>query len=302
MYICWFNFLLLFFLFSITGQSSNLYEFSSEELLEKIFDLIENVEIITNTEITEISHDKNKITVRDQQSNIFQCSVIILAIPWQDVKKIDFQPEIPFEFQIPLPKNINCLTSFLIEYDQSYWRKKQYSGSIFSHNPLIIGYEIKNEIYGGIIAHNQLTENNLNLIILEKLAEYFGRQMLNPSKWIEKTFIQHQVLNFPKTEPWNHIIWSSTDNATSFRGSLNGAVQCGYRAAIDALLILRPQNVNWQDIVEIQKANAVYKRSNWYQLWISSLNLYNSAFYGLIINGLAFSYFLKQKLSKMIFG
>lgn len=112
--------------------------------------------------------------------------------------------------------------------------------------------------------------------------------MLLPREFQQHSYELNNLAHLPLTTPWNRIIWSSSAAAgTCYRGYLGGAVQSGLRAAMNALLICRPQMVSWQDIVEVQCHNYLrHRETTWTSIFDSTCNLYNVSLYTFFICGL----------------
>lgn len=209
-----------------------------------------------------------------------------MAIPWQDIQDIHFSPPIPKELYVPDDRH--RVTSFTARYMEPQWRIFGFSGSFMSHAPHVVGYETRTQTISGFIYHNSgnnnlYTEQMLKNDVLKSFRQQFGRHVGVPMRWQHKTFEQAMLRGLPPTTAWKRIIWAGTNSAVHYRGFANGAVQAGMRAALYALLDVRPQTIDWHDIDEIQHANVVHERINWIDECLASCNLYNCTFYALII-------------------
>ncbi|XP_055373713.1 uncharacterized protein LOC129607044 [Condylostylus longicornis] len=219
-----------------------LIGFSSEKLIEKFKYLLNNTQILTNVKVTDIYHYPDYVLVKDSDGKIFNTSVLILAIPWNHLKDINIFPSIPKELSTTNSHLKYFITFYLIEHnDIELLQKDNLCGSFLSlEKPILIFRECK--------------MNKLVAII---------------------TYEQNLLLNLPPTTPWNRIIFSSTTAATAYRGCVSGAIQSGYRAAINALLIIRPQNVSWKDLDQIQKARPLKRYAGRFKKLLSKINLFN---------------------------
>ncbi|XP_061396815.1 amine oxidase [flavin-containing] A, partial [Musca vetustissima] len=230
--------------------------FSSGELITKIMDHLSYVEFHYGHKVIEIQQYRDYVHVRDSQNNMYVAQAVIVAIPWNFIQEIKFRPALPLELVKP-PANVNktkhVLTSFLASYRESHWQRENYSGQYLNLEPFLITHHYHDNILYGYYIHEEGIEPLVKTIILHKLAEAFGEGMLVPLEYSQHTFEMSSVAHAPLTTPWNRVIWSSSAAAgTCYRGLLGGAVQSGYRAVMNTLLVCRPQLVTWQDISEIQ--------------------------------------------------
>ncbi|XP_055904925.1 probable flavin-containing monoamine oxidase A [Eupeodes corollae] len=262
--------------------SNSVFEFSSEQLLGVFLARLEPVSIKRQSKVVEVCHHNDYVEVTETNGSIHCARVVILAIPCNQIEDIFITPPIPLEYEIPYLGDKYYITSFLVEYDEPHWRRGGFSGSFYSADPPIFAQQHKQTSLVGYVMHEHGFELLIRSILLKSLAESFGKEMTEPVKYHQQTFEQISLMNLPCTTPWNRIIWSSTSMATLYRGCLNGAVQSGLRAAVHALLILRPQSVIWQDLAEIQKASVVYRYPSHWDLMKSSWNVYNTAVYSTI--------------------
>lgn len=163
-------------------------------------------------------------------------------------------------------------------------------------------------------------ESEIKSVCLSRLAEIFGSSMLTPIQWKALTTEQSLYLNVPPTSAWNRVIWGSTNTGTLFRGYLNGAVQGGdssnyflkkhlqymyklnflflfqgLRSALLALLELRPQSVQWQDLNEIHWESFIKKRTGFFERALSSINVYNTLFNGSLVSICFLGYYIINK-------
>lgn len=262
-----------------------IFENGCSELVQKLIDKIGASQIFLSNKVTEILQSNDFVTIKTDLGNEFICSVAIVAIPWQNVQKINFFPPIPRQLKTQTIGTKKMVTSFIVEYFEAHWRIKGFSGNILSHNPHVICYEVKPKIIAGSIYHEEFYESILKPITLKILSNNFGEEMNHPIKWEQKTWEQSIHLNLPPINKINRVIWASTNSATSFRGFLNGAVQSGLRSSIQALLLIRPQTIDWTDMENIQHASVVRKKIGYFKRLLASFNIYNILTYFLIIGG-----------------
>lgn len=244
-----------------------------------------------NRKVLEIYQYRDCVKVVDSENLYYIADVVIVAIPWNRMQDIKFCPPLPQEIQkAPQPAdNTNyVITSFLATYKDGHWRTKQFSGKYLSLEPFLVAQEYRCTTICGYYTHEEGLEPLVRSIILHKLSENFGEEMLIPLEYVQHTFELNTMAHVPLTSAWNRVIWSSSAAAgTCFRGHLGGAVQSGIRAAVNALLITRPQLVTWQDIAEIQCHNYLPRRDiTGFRRWLSAWNLYDTTMYTLFVGGL----------------
>lgn len=266
-------------------------EFSSKELLYKLLYKLENIEIVCGRKVTAINQYRDFAEVKDSVNEYHIAEAIILAVPWNCSQDIRFVPPLPIELQTPslsADSNKYTITSFLISYSKGHWRLKGFSGHFIKHEPILIAYEYRPTVYSGFMLHEEGIEPLVKSIVLHEFAKIFGEEMLLPQEFEQRSYEVNNLTCLPLTTPWNRIIWSSSEAAgTCYRGHLGGAVQSGIRAAMNALLVCRPQIVTWNDIVEIQCHNYLRRReATWTSMLLSTLNLYNVSFYTAVICGI----------------
>lgn len=251
---------------------------------------MEYVHIIYGHKVSEIFQYREHVEVLDSQNIKYTAHSIILALPWQQINDIQFHPPLPLELQ-RAPRNENktkyVLTSFLASYREAYWQKSGYTGQYLWLEPFLMVHQYHNNTIYGHYLHEEGIEPLVKSLILHKLAEAFGEEMLLPLEYSQHTFELPALNHAPRTTPWNRVIWSSSASAgTCYRGLLGGAVQSGYRAAMNALLICRPQLVTWQDISEIQcSLNLPLRKRTFLHRWCSSWNLYGIATNVIFVSG-----------------
>lgn len=108
-------------------------------------------------------------------------------------------------------------------------------------------------------------------------------------------------MNEPTNSTWNRIIWTSVYDEGAYKGYVNGSVQSGKKAALIALLGLRPQLVSWEDIADVKPASVVKARIGWLQRFLVTLNLYNSVYYAIFtpVCYMSFCYLWKKCFVKL---
>nr|XP_014096519.1 putative flavin-containing monoamine oxidase AofH [Bactrocera oleae] len=265
---------------------NTLLEFDSAHLLNVLTQRLQGTEFLVSRQVKSICHYKDYIEVHDSTQKVHTTDVLILAIPLNSLQQLNFLPPVPMELRKVMNNKLKLrlmLTSFIAGYGDAHWRNAGYSGSFLKNEPFIVGYEYRPNVYGGMMIHDSGSESLVRSIALKAFAENFGDAMETPYTYNQHTFELSSLAHVPLTTPWHRIVWSSSAAAsTCYRGFLGGAVQSGLRAALNALLLVRPQVVTWTDVADVHCQNCPnIKDVGALQLWMSGLNLYNVGYYTL---------------------
>ncbi|KAH8293804.1 hypothetical protein KR054_004771 [Drosophila jambulina] len=271
---------------------SNFYEVSTKTLIDKILDQIPFTAITLNSRAVKLEHFKNYVQVTDAEGIKHTAQAVILAIPWNKVQKLQFDPSIPEDFLPPVaPKAgqtpLRQITQFRLRYDRSPWTELGYSGNFLSSEPLISAHECGKSTIDGYMLHLPEDKEDVMGVVLDQLADQFGEEMRQPRECRCCTDELNVVLHKPQVRPWFRIIWSSSSAVgTTYRSLIGGAVESGVRAAVNALFVVRPQMVSWKDMPEERKKSR-QEESDTGRLrgLLSRFNLYNVTFYSLFVVG-----------------
>ncbi|XP_053954553.1 putative flavin-containing monoamine oxidase AofH [Anastrepha ludens] len=265
---------------------NTLLEFDSTQLLKALTQRLQHTEILLSRRVKSICHYKDYVEVHDSTQDIHTTDALIFAIPLNCLQQINIAPPVPVELRKVMNNKLKAeksVTSFIASYSDGHWRKAGYSGNFLKTEPLILGYEYRPNVYVGMMVHDNTMDALVRAIVLDALAQNFGDEMKRPHSYNQHTFELSNLAHVPLTTPWHRVIWSSSAAAsTCYRGFLGGAVQSGLRAAMNALLIVRPQTVTWTDVADVHCQNCPNIKSiGVLQLWMSGLNLYNVGYYSL---------------------
>ncbi|XP_023167296.1 uncharacterized protein LOC111597012 isoform X2 [Drosophila hydei] len=265
---------------------------SCRTLLDTLLEKLNQNEIQCDVKAIKVEHFKNYVQVTDSTGQKHIAQAVILAIPCDKVNALQFEPQLPKNFRTVArgkeEKPKGQITEFFLSYDNSHWIDQGYSGQFLNVDPLVVGHESNSLEYSGYMLHTNGQADNVRDTVLDMLAAQFGDEMLNPVDYKQLTCELSSALHKPQVKPWNRIIWSSSASAaTSNRNLMGGAVESGLRAAINALFIIRPQVVGWQDLSDVhERKNHSRDSPNYFLSLISRLNLYNVTFYSVFVVGL----------------
>ncbi|KAH8417602.1 hypothetical protein KR222_002430 [Zaprionus bogoriensis] len=264
---------------------------SCQRLLEALLEKLRVIDISSNEKAIKIRHYRDYVEVITAQGEPYTAQAVILAMPWDKITEMQFDPPLPAQFANVLrpekePKRF--LTQYYMRYNKSYWVSRGYSGQFMNSKPMMVGNESRPAEYGGYILHSKEEQKSVKKTVIELLAKSFGEEMLEPLEYKQETIVPHVVLSTPLINPWFRIIWSgSSVAAVNNRNLMGGAVESGLRAAISALYVVRPQVVSWRDLKDVgEKKRSSHDCPNKLTSLFSRFNLYNITFYGVLMIGL----------------
>lgn len=261
-----------------------------DRLLDALLEKLKTIEISTNEKAVQINHFKDYVQVVTTESEPYTAQAVILAIPWDQICQLEFNPPIPEQYANELrcaKGEKRVLTQYLMHYNRSYWETCGFSGEFMNTTPLVVGNVLRPGEYGGYILHAK-NETNVKEIVTSLLAESFGEEMKDPRDFKHEIIQVNGLLGKPQTQPWLRVVWSSSSvAATNNRNLMGGAVESGLRAAINALYLVRPQVVSWRDLKTVSErtSNGSYTSST-LPTFFSRFNLYNFTFYSIVVIGL----------------
>ncbi|KAH8382652.1 hypothetical protein KR009_004638 [Drosophila setifemur] len=272
---------------------SSFYEISTGALIENILELLQFTRITQNCKAVKLEHFKNYVQVTDAEGQKHTAQAVILAMPWNKVQKLQFEPPIPKAFLPPRStkagkKPRRMISQFQLQYGKSYWAEMGYSGNFLRSAPLVSSHECRMSTICGYMLHSPEEQDSVIEMVTDLLAGEFGEEMRQPLECQCSTDELSVSLHKPQVKPWYRIIWSSSSAVgTNYRSLMGGAVQSGFRAAVNALFVVRPQVVSWRDLPNEGERNS-FDQDNSGRLTglLSRLNLYNVTFYSLFVLGL----------------
>nr|XP_016944488.2 uncharacterized protein LOC108020645 isoform X1 [Drosophila suzukii] len=241
---------------------SSFYEIPTQMLIENILEQMQFTKIMLNCKAVKVEHFKNYAQVTDNLGNNHTAQAVILAIPWNKVQKLEFEPRIPRAFLPPMATKAGknptrrLISQFHFRYAKSFWSDLGYSGNFLSSQPLVSGHECRTSTFCGYMLHSPEDQDEVLEEVMNLLASHFGEEMREPLECQCSTDELNEALHKPQTKPWHRVIWSSSSAVgTSYRSLMGGAVQSGFRAAVNALFVVRPQVVSWKDMLDERPKN-----------------------------------------------
>lgn len=196
--------------------------------------------------------DSRYLVVQTSMGKFLKAKVVIMGLPWQAVKEIEFNPPL-WPTVIERARQYEAFAVlFVVEYKHSTWNLVE-NGSGGSHvdcQNRLYCYEVAPQTIAGALYCNGSADLPLDTKnhILELLVKKFGFDMLFAKQFRHAVLPQAILINFPETDTHDLLIWASSNSATSFRGFLNGAVHAGLHASMLALNIVRPSLITLNDL------------------------------------------------------
>ncbi|KAH8312751.1 hypothetical protein KR044_012636 [Drosophila immigrans] len=272
-------------------RPKSLMDLSCKQLLDSLLERLQPIEILLNAKVDTVEHFKDYVRLTTADGTTFTTHTVILAVPWDSVKELLFEPPLPVQFEkvsTQKPETKTLFTQFNIRYTRSFWVYQGYSGDFSNVEPFMVGFEHQPAEYSGYILHTEDELLTVRDTVLDLLAEPFGDEMRYPLAYNQQTKVLNRALIKPQTKPWLRVIWSgSSAVATRNRNLMGGAVESGIRSAVNALYVVRPQVVSWRDLSTVQDKK-LYEGIGFSRVFalLSRLNLYNFTFYSVFVIGL----------------
>merc|ERR1712141_67001 len=224
------------------------------------------------------------ITAKD--GTTYQCSQVIVAIPPNMLKQVEFSPplDLPKKYLISA-MSMGTTIKFIITYSERFWLQDGFSGEFVSHGgpitwmidgtdqngvPTLVG------LLGGHLAvtWSTLQDSDLKASILDQISVIFGSWALEPTGiilkvWQAQPFIEGGSVCFPGIVTMQEfhnirkshgpIHFAGTETSIKYMGTMAGAVHAGQRSAIEVLDILRPQSLTSKDYFLLKEINQKYQ-------------------------------------------
>ncbi|KAF2896371.1 hypothetical protein ILUMI_09802 [Ignelater luminosus] len=247
----------------------------ADSICQRIASSIGRDYIKVNDPVIEILRDDFQVII-ETENKTYTSKYVIISIPPKEILDITFTPPLSSS-RVNLLHAIDCgyLIKFVITYEKAFWKEKGFSGDIVGcgkyggHGPIHACYDITYDKWPaltGYIASNDALEQppeTYQQDVLSQLAKYFGDEALHPleyfeKSWLDEPYIYNCLMNCPGfsnmdifhelRRPVGRMFWAGTETATHWNGYMGGAVQAGYRAAIEVLYDFRPQLLTIEDI------------------------------------------------------
>jgi monoamine oxidase len=225
-------------------------------------------QVVLGSPVRRIEYATDGVTVRSDQATVHARRVIV-AIPPTLAGRIVYDPPLPgyrdqLTQRFPMGACIKCMAF----YEEPFWREAGLSGSAVSDpGPLSIIFDNSPPdgspgiIVGFLEGHwarelGRAAGEQRRTAVLENLTRLFGQRAASPDRYLERNWTDEEwsrgcyvgytppgVLTAygPAIRaPIGPIHWAGTETATIWNGYMDGALQSGERAAMEALAALAP--------------------------------------------------------------
>jgi monoamine oxidase len=240
-------------------QSSYRIAGGTQSIIHALASRLDPSTIRTNAAVSSITKEENTLSVVLTTGEVLPASKVVICLPPQlAAAVIRFTPELPADVKAILPTVQTWMAGalkFAIEYEQPFWRKKGFSGMLFSHADIVVEmYDHSNRednrfgftgfLNGGAAGFSkEVRKEN----VLRQLTELMGEEAGQPLTYVDKVwndeFVLHgnQVIQRPHQNNGHPLLLQSylggrlffcgTETSTAFPGYMEGAVQSAKRIA-----------------------------------------------------------------------
>lgn len=236
-------------------QSKPVYSLgcTPEEFLNKMQHKIGASRIRYGNGVRQIWHYTDRVVMQTSSMKRYEAHMIVVALPWQDIKKITFSPSIPMQYCTKTITSIgSVITTFESQHIKSYWRRQGLSNLVVSHKPQMVCYETGPYSIVGAVFHDDSVPqpNDMKSVVMHRMRKEFGNGMDDPMVWKEIHWENEAIISVPPVNPWNRICWTTSIYEPLCRTYMNRAIEGGTRAALNVLVTLNPDTISWEDVKE----------------------------------------------------
>lgn len=231
----------------------------TQTLINTLSNKLNNQDIRLGTTVVAIKAAEKSVVVEAADGMYLQGDKVVICIPPQLAGSlINFPAELPTHVQAVLPTVQTWMAGaikFVVEYDEPFWRKKGFSGMLYSHADIVTEmydhtnyeedkYGFTGFLHGGAAGFS-MDVRKAN--VLRHLGEIFGIEAQKPTAYFDKVWndeyitqgnpiieYPHQNNGHPALQ-MNYVggkIWfCGTETSTQFPGYMEGAIQAAIRVA-----------------------------------------------------------------------
>lgn len=129
------------FYIGASEQVSYRIKGGSSTLINALVSSMNPGHIKASTSIKAIQQVNDRLVLMDERDQSYEADMVVLAMPPQLIRNINFDPELPKELNDLLPTVHTWMSGsikFALEYARPFWRDNGYSGTIYCHTGLAV--------------------------------------------------------------------------------------------------------------------------------------------------------------------
>ncbi|XP_071107334.1 probable flavin-containing monoamine oxidase A [Haliotis cracherodii] len=257
----------------------------SQQVSQRMVSTVGAMNVNLDEPVSSIIQNETGVTVKTVPGHKYECKRVICAVPPPALGHIDFHPLLPPQKQELIKRMpLGNMIKVIITYRTAFWREQGQSGEAVSNGgpsllpccdsgPLCIVYDATspkgNPALVGFLGGHQAVQwaatsaVDRQHCVLHQLSTYFGQSALEVLEYQEKDWnVEPYTRGGPVCclgtgamqyfaaglrEPVNRVHFAGTETATQWCGYMSGAVQAGYRTAIEVLSQIHPDLVSQDD-------------------------------------------------------
>jgi monoamine oxidase len=213
--------------------------------------------------VASVHHDDSGVTVAGADVTV-RADRAVIAIPPTIAERIDFRPRLPLDLRLlhaRLP--MGCVVKTVLVYDRPFWREQGMSGQSTATGSLIESTFDCTPVTGapGLLVAFAYGPNGVTLsrldeparrrVVIDAVTARFGANAATPERVVEVNWADEEwsggcymarmgpgvLTQFGGRlrEPVGRLHWASTESASRFHGTIEGAIRSGYRATEEVL-------------------------------------------------------------------
>ena len=231
----------------------------TQRLTDTLSKKLNTQDIRLSAKVTAVRNDEKGISVEIADGKSLQASSVVICIPPQlAASQIQFSPALPSGIRAILPTVQTWMAGaikFTLEYAEPFWRKKGFSGMLYSHADIVVEMydhnNFENDKYGftGFLNGGAagFTTEVRKENVLRQLSELFGEEAKQPTAYYDKVWNDEYVIKDGAIIERPHqnnghpilqmdyldgkLLFCGTETATEFPGYMEGAVDAAIRVA-----------------------------------------------------------------------
>ncbi|ACU63459.1 flavin monoamine oxidase family protein [Chitinophaga pinensis] len=236
----------------------------TEQLIKTLQTQIPADRLLLNTKVTAIKERPENLLIITENGNEFEADIVISCMPPKTaVSLIEFSPALPEDVRSILHRVQTWMAGaikFVLEFESPFWRKKGFSGMLFSHTGII------SEMYD----HTNATENRFGftgflngatavysqeerkVYVIKQLQDLLGEDVLRMTAYYDKVWVDEDLLysNSPDFRPHQYnghpvLHEAYLNNRFYFCGTETAALHPGYMegAVLSAITVAEKLNM-----------------------------------------------------------